>query len=194
MNTYTLEDLYNDYSISDYDNFCLKLKEFAFRRFEAEIVQLAELRNIDPLPDLRDAMMTTLVPIYYSTRNKITTLLNLKHKLRAETDIISKISYLADSFYDREKDKLVMLDEIKKLSSDSLRQSEVKKRLDTLMILKTKLKMILTIDIKSIEEDIKDTQTHLKEHREDLSRIQSAVALALDTGELSKFFWRNTQP
>lgn len=190
MDSYRLEDFYIDYSTSNYDEFCRKLEELTFRKFEQETITLAKLKNIPKLPELSEATMTALVPVYYDVRNKITEVLLLKHRVREETDTISKISYLADSFFEREKDRLFMIEEIRKLSSDSLRNAEVKKRLDKLMILKTKLKAILTFDVKSLEEDIKDTQNHLKEHREDLSRIQSAVALALDTGELLKTYWR----
>lgn len=138
---------------------------------------------------LGDATVKCITEMRYKVRNAINRVINIKDKFIDERAKWKEIEYLVKQIYERQKDKLIITEDIKNLKNEGLRISEINFQVKDLVKSITKIELIM-MRFKQIDDEIKDTMNYLTDVKDEISRTQTAIQLALDTGEVEKVYWK----
>lgn len=138
---------------------------------------------------LGDATVKCITEMRYKVRNAINRVINIKDEFIDERAKWKEIEYLVKQIYERQKDKLIITEDIKNLKNEGLRISEINFQIKDLVKSITKIELIM-MRFKQIDDEIKDTMNYLTDVKDEISRTQTAIQLALDTGEVEKVYWK----
>jgi hypothetical protein len=138
---------------------------------------------------LGDATVKCITEMRYKVRNAINRVINIKDEFIDERAKWKEIEYLVKQIYERQKDKLIITEDIKNLKNEGLRISEINFQVKDLVKSITKIELIM-MRFKQIDDEIKDTMNYLTDVKDEISRTQTAIQLALDTGEVEKVYWK----
>lgn len=177
------------YMKEDYKTFADKLKDIVLPTFEDIYINLRKYKKIQTITDLNDITVEYVTAKRYEIRNAINTVIGIKDRYTNNKNIWEEISYISNQMYERTKDKMLILEDIKKLKNNDLRIGEVNLRLNDLVKVIDKVNLIM-IRFKQVSDEIKETLLYLQDVKDEMSRIQSSVQLALDTGEMERVYWK----
>jgi hypothetical protein len=185
-------DILECYKKSDIKKIIVILKDLKLPDFEPYLKSIRIYRKLQPVQKIQDATVETVQSKRFEIRNAINTLLYIKDTINDKKSIWKEINYLIQKIYDRTKDGIMILEEVKALKNDGLRVAEVNFRMKELVAQIDILELFMT-RFKQIEDEIKETLNYLQDVRDDNSRTQTLIELALDTGELERRYWRKNQ-
>lgn len=183
------DDFLEYYEKDDIKAFSTKLKDTKLPNFDTVYKVLRKYKNINTISNLNDATVEYITNKRYEIRNAINTVIGVKDKHSDYKRIWKEIESLSLQMYERSKDKMLLIEDIKTLKNNDLRLSEVNFRLLDLVKLNDKIELIMA-RFKQVDDEIKDTLLYLQDVKEEISRIQSGIQLALDTGEIEKVYWK----
>jgi len=190
-----IEDLFTDtetlleyYEKEDWKGACDKVKIFKMPNFNDIEQILRKYKKINSVSNINDLTVDGIVSKRNEVRNAINTVIEIKDKWNDYRKIWKEFEFILKQMYSRTKDSLIVTNEIKELKNDNLRQSEVNVQLKDLVKTLDKLELVM-MRFKQIEDEIKETLLYLQDVKDEISRNQSAVQLALDTGEIDKVYW-----
>lgn len=184
-----LTQFINEYNKTDINNIAETIKESDLTVFIEEVEKLRGLKRIKLPPDLLSCTIEEMIEKYNIIRNSINTVLDLKSKFNMFKANWKTLEQLLNFSFNHKKEEMMVEEDIKSLKNQELRSAEINYRLKSLVYCIEKIDLI-NIQVKAFDAEINETLDYLKEINKDISRIQSAIELALDTGELLPVYWR----
>jgi hypothetical protein len=182
------KDLLERYDKEEWKEACDKIGNFQLPEFEDIQKILRKYSKITLHKSIQDLTVESIIQKRNEVRNAINTVIEIKYRFLERRKLWKDISSILGKMYERTKDSLIVTDEIKELKNDNLRQSEVNVQLKDLVKTLDKLELVM-MRFKQIEDEIRETLLYLQDVKDEISRNQSAVQLALDTGEIDKVYW-----
>ena len=183
------KDFLEYYERDDYKEFASKLSSCELPDFQNIFTILRKYKNIKTVGNLNDATVEFITAKRNEIRNAINTVIGVKDAFSDKKRLWEEIDYLTTQMYERTKDKILISEDVRSLKNSELRIAEVNFQLDSLIKVMDKIGIIM-IRFKQVQDELKDTLLYLQVVMDEMSRMQSAVQLALDTGEMEKVFWR----
>jgi ribonucleotide reductase alpha subunit len=183
------KDFLEYYEKDEDKKFVEKLSSIELPDFSATYKVLRKYKNIKGISNLNDATVTNITEKRYEIRNAINTVIGTKDNFSDYKSIWNEIEYLTNTLYDRSKDRLLLNEDIKSLKNNDLRMSEVNYQLKDLVKIVDKVGLIM-LRFKQVSDEIKDTLLYLQVALDEISRVQSSLSLALDTGEIERVYWK----
>lgn len=148
--------------------------------------------DITIIGNITDATITSITEKYHELRVAINTVFSVKHRFVDYKRVWSEIQAIVSSAYKAQKIVLTFDKEIKDLKSKDLREAGIDNKCIKLVKAMEKLEIIMG-RFEQVEEEIKETLLYLNDLKSDVSRVQSGIMLALDTGEIHREYWRKEQ-
>ena len=182
-----LLEYYKEGNLSEFYDF---INSSEIRNFSEPLRKIREFNKINLPKDLTDINVNFLTQKYFEIRNAITEFFGIRKEFVDYQETWIEIGVLISSIYKEEKDRLSVQEDIRKLSSADLRTAEVNFRLTTLNKLKQKVE-VYNLRLEHVKREFDIAMKDLDNLRFDHSRAQSALQLALDTGEVSRVDWRS---
>ena len=182
------KDLLERYDKEEWKEACDKIGNFQLPEFEDIQKILRKYSKITLHKSIQDLTVESIIQKRNEVRNAINTVIEIKYRFLERRKLWKDISSILGKMYERTKDSLMVTDTIMDLKNDNLRQSEVNVQLKDLVKTLDKLELVM-MRFKQIEDEIKETLLYLQDVKDEISRNQSAVQLALDTGEIDKVYW-----
>lgn len=183
-----VKDFLEYYNQEDYGEFSEKLKNTELPEFDYLTKILRKYKNISFIKNIQDATVDNITSKRYEIRNAINTVLSAKDRFSDLKSVWTEIEYLLNKMYERTKDTLMVSEDIKGLKNNDLRIGEVNFQLKDLVKTVDKVGLIM-VRFKQVSDEIKETLLYLQDVKEEVSRIQSSMQLALDTGEIERVYW-----
>lgn len=183
------QDFLEYYDKGDYKKFAQKLNHIGLPDFDYIFKVIRKYKKFTSIQSLSDATTTQITQKRYDIRNAINTVIGVKDNFNDYRRIWEEIEHLTNQMYERTKDKILISEDVKKLKNNDLRLSEVNYQLSDLVKVMDRIGLIM-IRFKQVQDELKETLLYLQDVMDEVSRTQSAVQLALDTGEMEKVFWK----
>lgn len=158
--------------------------------FTGLLEQVRQYKKLNTIQSINEGTVNQIQNIRYEIRNGINFTIEFKDKFNDFKQSWKEISYLLKRMYERNKDTFLVDEEIKTLKNESARISEINVRQRPLIDCIDKLEVYL-MRFKQIDDELRETLAYLQDLQNENSRVQSAVQLALDTGELDKIYWKD---
>lgn len=187
-----IDSLYESYTKQDIDDIYNKITEVQLQDFEEDLKEIRKFKTIKLVENIHDVTVERLTQKYYETRNAINSCLNIKSKFIDYKRNWKEIEMIVKNVFTLKKNELMITDDIKALKNQELRDADISFRLKKLVDVQKKIDIVM-LRIKFFEEELQETLLYLQDVKNDMSRMQSAVALALDTGEIPRTYWRKTE-
>lgn len=165
-----------------------KIKDFTN---ELELVR-ANVNGIELPKDINDVSMNVVTEKSNQIRNATTIFFMNRRGFVAYQEIWVEMGIILNSLSKEEKDRISLDESIKKLSSADLRSAETNFRMNNVTKLKTKVD-VYNSRLRYIDNEFNLIMKDLESLKFENSRYQSAVALALDTGEIPRIYWKKDQ-
>lgn len=182
-------DLLEYYNRDERTEFVEIINRLDMPNLDSVIKPVRKFKSLNTIPSINDGSVEKIQNIRYDIRNAINTTLEIKDKFNDIRQYWKEIQYLTKRIYERTKDSILITDSVKELKNDGLRIAEVNFRLKDLIKAIDKLEIFLT-RFKQVEDELKEMLTYLQDLQNENSRVQSAIQLALDTGELERTYWQ----
>lgn len=177
------------YNKADIDTLSAEIKKIDLMDFSDQLGQLRSYKHIQLPKDIHSVTVEEITKKYYEIRNAINTVLDLKSKFMDYRIKWKQIETIVKNLLQDKRDELMITDEIKNLKNQELRLSEMNYRLRDLVNSLNRIELF-NVRIKAFETELNETLEYLKDVKLDMSKLQSAVELALDTGELVRTYWK----
>lgn len=177
------------YNKVDIDTLSTEIKKIDLMDFSGQLEELRSYKHIQLPKDIHSVTVEEITKKYYEIRNAINTVLDLKSKFVDYRLKWKQIETIVKNLLQDKRDELMITDEIKNLKNQELRLSEMNYRLRDLVNSLNRIELF-NVRIKAFETELNETLEYLKDVKLDMSKLQSAVELALDTGELVRTYWK----
>lgn len=177
------------YNKADIDTLSSEIKKIDLMDFSGQLKELRSYKHIQLPKDIHSITVEEITKKYYEIRNAINTVLDLKSKFMDYRLKWKQIETIVKNLLQDKRDELMITDEIKNLKNQELRLSEMNYRLRDLVNSLNRIELF-NVRIKAFETELNETLEYLKDVKLDMSKLQSAVELALDTGELVRTYWK----
>lgn len=178
---------YEDKEIDEFYKQIKVLKDVDFCEEEAE---LRSCLNITMFSNIEDIIMKDITDKYITLRKSINKVIAIKNKFNDYKKQWLVVQKIVDSMYERNKDANVISEDMKIYKNKDEKLSATNKKLDQLIRAMTFVEIII-LKLKQFESEIRDAMEYLMDVKQDVSRIMSAISLALDTGEIPRVYWRD---
>ena len=186
------ETLLEYYEREDWKGACEKIKKFKMPNFNDIEQILRKYKKIVSTSNINDLTVDKIVTKRYEIRNGINTVIEIKDRWNDYRKIWKEYEFILKQLFSRTKDSLMITEDVKGLKNDNLRQSEINFQLKDLVKTLDKLELVM-MRFKQIEDEIKETMLYLQDVKDETSRNQTAVQLALDTGEIDRMYWNKKE-
>jgi len=179
-------EYYDNNDLTSLQEYVQNLKLFNFLNI---LNDLREQKNIAPLKSLEDISMDDVIKKYKELRIAINTVLKIKSHFNDLKVRWEELHSIVNAMYDAQRVTALLKPEVKEMSSKELREAKVKEICQPLLKVLTKIEIMVGRFVQ-VEKEILETLKCLDDNKSDTSRIQSGIALALDTGEIPATYWR----
>lgn len=189
FNYQIVKDILGAYEEKDINHFFQKIKELKDVDFSEEERELRECFTVKMFATIEEVQVYYITEKYQTLREKINKVIAIKNKFTDYKKQWITVQKLVDSMYERNKDAMVISEEMKVYKNKDEKLSATNSKLDELIKAMTYIEIVLA-KLKQFEQEIKDAMDYLIDVKQDVSRVQSAIVLALDTGEIPRTYWR----
>jgi len=185
FNAKAIEDILQPYESKDIDSFYEKVKELKSVEFYEELKALRECFDVKLFQTIEEIKLYDITGKYYDLRRKINKVIEIKNRFNDYKKHWLVVQKLADSMYERNKDAMIISEDMKVYKNKDEKLSATNRNLDQLVKISTYVDIVL-LKLKQFESEIREAQEYLMDVKQDVSRIQSAMSLALETGEIAR--------
>lgn len=182
-------ELFEYYDLADISGLLEKLNKILLPDMTHDFEILTSLQKIDTISDISEATISSVVSKYHEVRTAVNSVLEIRRRYLGYKGNWDELITFVDNIYDRKKDSLLLTSEVKLGKSKEQREAKVNELLIKLLKQKDKLD-IAKMRIKQFIDEITFTLDILESVSAEVSRVQSAIVLALDVGELTRVSWR----
>ena len=186
-----INELYESYEKKDIEDISQKISAIKLQDFAEDLQNIRNFKKIRLIGSIHDITVESLAQKYYEIREAINSTLTIKSKFIDYKRNWKEIENILVNVFNIKKNELMITDEIKELKNQDLRNSEISYRLRTIVDSQKKIDIVM-LRIKYFEDELQETLAYLQDVKTDISRLQSAVGLALDTGEIPRTYWRKS--
>jgi hypothetical protein len=185
FNAKAVKDILQPYEDDDIDSFYEKILELKDIEFAQELIELRDCFNVQLFRTIEEIKLYDITGKYYDLRQKINKVIMIKNMFNDYKKHWMSVKTIADSMYERNKDATIVSEDMKVYKNKDEKLSATNRKLDKLVKVITYIEIVL-LKLKQFEAEIREAQEYLMDVKQDVSRIQSAISLALDTGEIPR--------
>ena len=182
--------LFEYYDVEDMTQMLIKLDNILLPDLTKDFELLAKYQKIDGIEDITNTSVSDITKKYFEIRTAINTVLEIRRRYSAYKDNWIELTTFINNLYKRKKGSKMLSSTLKEYKNQDLREAKVDEWLSQLVKERDRM-VIAMLRINQFMDEINFTIKYLQDINTEVSRIQSAIVLALDTGEISKVNWRN---
>lgn len=190
--TINIDALYESYEKKDIDDIYNKITAVQMQDFAEDLKEVRKFKTIKLPSSIHDISVELLTQKYYDVRNAINACLNIKSKFIDYKRNWKEIEMIIKNVHAIKRNELMITDDIKEMKNQGLRDADIEYRLRNLVSSAKKVDIVM-LRIKFFEDELQETLLYLQDVKNDMSRLQSAIALALDTGEMPRTYWKKSE-
>lgn len=185
-----ISNLFEYYDANDMTELLNRLDNIQLPDLTNDFSLLGKFQKINGIKSVTDTSVAEITEKYYEVRTAINSVLEIRKKYILYKQNWDELITFVKNLYDRKKDSMMLKKELSDYKNQDLRTAKVNEWLAGLLKQKDRM-IIANVRIKQFYDEIIFTLEYLQDVNSEISRIQSAIVLALDTGEISKVKWQN---
>lgn len=189
FNHSVVKNILGAYEDKDIEKFYLKIKELKDIDFSEEERELRECLTVTMPSTIEEVHMYFITEKYQIIREYINKVIAIKNRFSDYKKHWVMVKKIVDSMYERNKDAMIISEDLKVYKNKDEKLSATNKNLDRIIKAMTYVEIVL-LKLKQFEQEIKDAMDYLIDVKQDMSRVMSAITLALDTGEIPRTYWK----
>lgn len=186
FNKSNLLQLFDAYDKSDMIEICSSLNKFRTVEFSEELQIIRKNSKLTLFNDINSITVDDIIKKYFEITNSINEVIEVRNRFTDYRQTWMEIKEILSSFYEIKKDALIISDDMKVYKNKDEKLSATNVELDEI-VRALKFTDIVLLRLKHFESEIKSVMDYLMNIRQDTSRVQSAVELAMDTGEKYRY-------